>query len=329
MAADWMDSAPQEMSIIHFSKNPASINVDDYLVYYATGYIKLFGIVQIFNKPQFDAQAGSWPYWCQIRPKLMIHDFDRAPDLSVLNVEGGKDFHKTEMQMDYSVLEDAQYQRALSALLAAVDTSQRDFLDEGFGTPMPDEETPKIIYWPYPDPGPGMSEETRAEPWRYPGHEPSLTSDAQLTPADIPGPNAGWAEIGWFALRMNGYQELGNDEVADLANNAVQYHREHGQIDPGLTLTQLRGCLFFEQRRFRHYSHDPTDKDVPYIRTLVEAIRAQIPIRASSAPADGGESPVEQLKRLGVRGILLQLARDGQIVDVSCEMPQCYCFRGR
>ena len=33
MAADWMDSAPQEMSIIHLSKRPASISVDDYLVY--------------------------------------------------------------------------------------------------------------------------------------------------------------------------------------------------------------------------------------------------------------------------------------------------------
>jgi hypothetical protein len=32
---------------------------------------------------------------------------------------------------------------------------------------------------------------------------------------------------------------------------------------------------------------------------------------------------------LGVRGILRRLARDGQIVDVRCEMPQCYCYRGR
>jgi hypothetical protein len=35
------------------------------------------------------------------------------------------------------------------------------------------------------------------------------------------------------------------------------------------------------------------------------------------------------LAALGVRGILRQLAEDGQIVDVRCEMPQCYCFRGR
>jgi hypothetical protein len=48
-----------------------------------------------------------------------------------------------------------------------------------------------------------------------------------------------------------------------------------------------------------------------------------------AAPADAGETPVEKLEALGVRGILWQLARDGQIIDVRCEMPQCYCFRGR
>lgn len=38
---------------------------------------------------------------------------------------------------------------------------------------------------------------------------------------------------------------------------------------------------------------------------------------------------VAQLEAYGVRGILRRLARDGQIVDLRCEMPQCYCFRGR
>jgi hypothetical protein len=47
------------------------------------------------------------------------------------------------------------------------------------------------------------------------------------------------------------------------------------------------------------------------------------------AAADAEKTPVERLEALGVRGILWQLARDGQIIDVRCEMPQCYCFRGR
>src|SRR6478672_6425494 len=40
------------------------------------------------------------------------------------------------------------------------------------------------------------------------------------------------------------------------------------------------------------------------------------------------ETPIEKLESLGVRGILWQLARDGQLIDVQCEMPQCYCPRG-
>ncbi len=50
---------------------------------------------------------------------------------------------------------------------------------------------------------------------------------------------------------------------------------------------------------------------------------------SQAAPAAAGASAVAELERLGVRGILLQLAQDGQIVDVRCEMPQCYCSRGR
>ena len=55
----------------------------------------------------------------------------------------------------------------------------------------------------------------------------------------------------------------------------------------------------------------------------------QVSQAGAAAPADAGETPVEKLERLGVRGILWQLARDGQLIDVRCEMPQCYCPRGR
>src|ERR671930_433297 len=56
----------------------------------------------------------------------------------------------------------------------------------------------------------------------------------------------------------------------------------------------------------------------------------QVPqARPQAAPVDAEETPVQKLERLGIRGILWQLARDGQLIDVRCEMPQCYCFRGR
>lgn len=36
-----------------------------------------------------------------------------------------------------------------------------------------------------------------------------------------------------------------------------------------------------------------------------------------------------RLRELGVGGILLRMARDGQILEIGCEMPRCYCPRDR
>jgi hypothetical protein len=69
----------------------------------------------------------------------------------------------------------------------------------------------------------------------------------------------------------------------------------------------------------------PTRTESPSMNDEEQATQARTP----AAPADAGETPVEKLEALGVRGILWQLARDGQISDVRCEMPQCYSFRGR
>jgi hypothetical protein len=45
--------------------------------------------------------------------------------------------------------------------------------------------------------------------------------------------------------------------------------------------------------------------------------------------APSAHTAVERLEELGVKGILMQIARHGQLIDVRCEMPQCYCSRGR
>ena len=55
-------------------------------------------------------------------------------------------------------------------------------------------------------------------------------------------------------------------------------------------------------------------------------------VRRTGSPRDrvaAKSSAAEELEGLGVRGILRQLAQHGQIIDVRCEMPQCYCPRGR
>ena len=37
----------------------------------------------------------------------------------------------------------------------------------------------------------------------------------------------------------------------------------------------------------------------------------------------------DQLLARGTRGVLVQMAQRGQIIDLRCEMPKCYCHKGR
>ena len=44
---------------------------------------------------------------------------------------------------------------------------------------------------------------------------------------------------------------------------------------------------------------------------------------------DSENRPATDLREKGVRGVLLQMAQRGQLRDLRCEMPQCYCPKGR
>ena len=41
------------------------------------------------------------------------------------------------------------------------------------------------------------------------------------------------------------------------------------------------------------------------------------------------KSVADQLRNLGVKGVLVQMAERGQLLDLKCEMPQCYHHKGR
>lgn len=43
----------------------------------------------------------------------------------------------------------------------------------------------------------------------------------------------------------------------------------------------------------------------------------------------GSLSVADQLRRLGVKGVLVQMAERGQLLELKCEMPQCYHHKGR
>ena len=52
---------------------------------------------------------------------------------------------------------------------------------------------------------------------------------------------------------------------------------------------------------------------------------------AKAAAGGGGadSSVADELRKLGVKGVLVQMAERGQLLALKCEMPQCYHHKGR
>lgn len=91
-------------------------------------------------------------------------------------------------------------------------------------------------------------------------------SNEELTPVNIPSPQSRWRTIATFALSFDGYEYWGSfEKCAEIANGKR-----------ARSLTELRTCLFFEQRRWHHFGEAPDKESMKYIRGLVESIRAKV-----------------------------------------------------
>jgi len=97
-----------------------------------------------------------------------------------------------------------------------------------------------------------------------------LIENAELKRAQVPGPNATWAEIEPFALTFNGYARFGN-RLDELTSE----HRRNGTVPS--TLDELRGCLFFVQRVLRHQMSRPDERGLAFIHALLGGIRNALP----------------------------------------------------
>lgn len=130
---------------------------------------------------------------------------------------------------------------------------------------------PMLIEWTGPEPGAGMEGDEVDDLPRPP--DKIATSD--LRQEDVPPADATWARIQRFALTFDGYGRFGDHECGPIANLARDFHDRHGYL-PQLTLDLARGCLFYEQRRWRHFGFTPDKGATVHIRALVEAIRAAV-----------------------------------------------------
>ncbi len=71
--------------------------------------------------------------------------------------------------------------------------------------------------------------------------------NSDLTVDIVPVTHADWYDISMFALQFDGYKDCGSFESCAAIANAGRDN----------TLTELRTCLFFEQRRWRHLGESP------------------------------------------------------------------------
>ncbi len=91
----------------------------------------------------------------------------------------------------------------------------------------------------------------------------------------LPRPYAPWLEISPFAGSFFGYDYWGSTGACTMfANQALKIFREQSVLPA--KLSELRSCLFFEQRRKVHQGEDFDEEKMKYLHALVEGIRGKV-----------------------------------------------------
>lgn len=97
----------------------------------------------------------------------------------------------------------------------------------------------------------------------------------QLIDSDIPSQRAVWKKIEPFAFTFNGYDHWGSfKKCREVAQLGVSIYRNNQPLDQ--SLSDLRTCLFFEARRWKHFEKKPSKNGMEYIHALLAAIRLRV-----------------------------------------------------
>jgi hypothetical protein len=127
--------------------------------------------------------------------------------------------------------------------------------------------------------------------------------NAELGTAEIPRRSDSWEAVSDFALSYDGYEYW--DDLPELASRSLQRWTRSGALPA--TLDELRGCLFYEQRRWHHFGEDPTGRSAEYMRVIVDAIGAlALPRTQTTDPAPDprrATAPEAHVKLVAVGGM--------------------------
>jgi hypothetical protein len=102
--------------------------------------------------------------------------------------------------------------------------------------------------------------------------QPRLISNETLRIEDLPLPGSPEQGYHEFALSFDGYRQLGSlKRCARIANGSLERWSQTGDLPT--TISELRGCIFFEQRRWHHYGYGFDDATMDYLKALIAKLR--------------------------------------------------------
>ena len=134
----------------------------------------------------------------------------------------------------------------------------------------------------------------------------SAIPNAKLDIAAVPQRGESWEAVSDFALSYDGYAYW--DDLSTLAGGVLQRWTRRRSLPD--TLDELRGCLFYEQRRWHHFGEVPTGRSAEYMWAMVAAIGAlALPFPATTdPPADPrrATAPEAHVKLVATRAVALR-----------------------
>ncbi len=96
----------------------------------------------------------------------------------------------------------------------------------------------------------------------------SLTSD------DVPSTRADFDDIVGFAYTFDGYERFGAEACGELANRTLKRFLADRSLPADLD--ELRGCLFFEARRWIVLEREPDTRARLYVGALLDRLAERL-----------------------------------------------------
>ena len=111
---------------------------------------------------------------------------------------------------------------------------------------------------------------------------PCAVPNGGLALSDVPGRGDPWETVSCFSLSYDGYAYW--DDLTEVAARSLRRWTRDRTVPA--TIDEVRGCLFYEQRRWHHFGEEPHGRGAEYVGDLLDALRRLVAARSLPPSAD-------------------------------------------